>query len=94
MFLALCSACHTADGTGNQMLGAPNLDDDIWLYGVAPRTVRTTIDCKDETASCRPTASSWARIAPRYWQHTSTACPITSREQCSAKNTRSQTMEP
>lgn len=21
------------DGTGNQMLGAPNLTDDIWLYG-------------------------------------------------------------
>lgn len=28
-----CVACHAADGTGNQMLGAPNLTDDSWLYG-------------------------------------------------------------
>ncbi len=29
----MCAACHGADGTGNQLLGAPNLTDDIWLYG-------------------------------------------------------------
>lgn len=28
-----CVACHASDGTGNQLLGAPNLADDIWLYG-------------------------------------------------------------
>lgn len=28
-----CIACHQADGTGNQMLGAPNLTDNTWLYG-------------------------------------------------------------
>ncbi|MDX1492240.1 MAG: cytochrome-c oxidase, cbb3-type subunit III [Pseudohongiellaceae bacterium] len=28
-----CVACHGADGTGNPMLGAPNLADDTWLYG-------------------------------------------------------------
>ena len=28
-----CVACHGADGTGNTALGAPNLTDDIWLYG-------------------------------------------------------------
>ena len=27
-----CMACHNADGSGNQMMGAPNLTDDIWLY--------------------------------------------------------------
>lgn len=27
-----CAACHGADGTGNQALGAPNLTDSIWLY--------------------------------------------------------------
>ncbi|UJF23983.1 cytochrome-c oxidase, cbb3-type subunit III [Suttonella sp. R2A3] len=27
-----CIACHGADGTGNEMLGAPDLTDDIWLY--------------------------------------------------------------
>ena len=29
----MCAACHGVDGTGNQLLGAPNLTDDIWLYG-------------------------------------------------------------
>ena len=28
-----CAACHGADGTGNVQLGAPNLTDDVWLYG-------------------------------------------------------------
>ena len=28
-----CIACHAADGTGNTALGAPNLTDNIWLYG-------------------------------------------------------------
>lgn len=42
-YLAMCSACHGADGTGNPMLGAPNLTDDIWLYGSSDAVVRTTI---------------------------------------------------
>jgi cytochrome c oxidase cbb3-type subunit 3 len=32
-FDMMCSACHGVDGTGNQSLGAPNLTDNIWLYG-------------------------------------------------------------
>lgn len=32
-FQTLCVSCHGADGTGNQALGAPNLTDNIWLYG-------------------------------------------------------------
>jgi len=28
-----CVACHGADGTGNVLLGAPNLADSIWLSG-------------------------------------------------------------
>ncbi len=43
MFVALCSACHAADGSGNQLLGGPNLTDDIWLYGSSAEAVRTTI---------------------------------------------------
>ena len=31
-FVPLCSACHGPDGTGNQLVGAPNLTDDIWLH--------------------------------------------------------------
>lgn len=30
---AICMACHGADGKGNQALGAPNLTDNVWLYG-------------------------------------------------------------
>ncbi|MDX1318679.1 MAG: cytochrome-c oxidase, cbb3-type subunit III [Oceanospirillum sp.] len=31
-YTAMCAACHGADGKGNQMLGAPNLTDNTWLY--------------------------------------------------------------
>ena len=44
MFVALCSACHMADGTGNQAVGAPNLTDDIWLYGSSADTIRTGLE--------------------------------------------------
>ena len=33
LFKKICIACHGADGKGNQMLGAPNLTDNIWLHG-------------------------------------------------------------
>lgn len=40
---AVCSACHGADGKGNQMLGAPNLTDNIWLYGGSLAAVKKTL---------------------------------------------------
>ena len=43
MFVALCSACHGVDGKGNKIFGAPNLTDDIWLYGGSAETVRETL---------------------------------------------------
>lgn len=43
MFSMNCVACHAADGTGNQLLGAPNLTDDIWLYGGEPNEIRQTL---------------------------------------------------
>lgn len=43
MFAALCSACHMADGTGNPAVGAPNLTDDVWLYGSSAEDVEYTI---------------------------------------------------
>jgi len=43
MFVALCSACHGVDGTGNKIFGAPNLTDDIWLYGGSDEVIRDTI---------------------------------------------------
>jgi cytochrome c oxidase cbb3-type subunit 3 len=33
IFADNCTACHGEDGKGNQELGAPNLTDNIWLYG-------------------------------------------------------------
>ncbi len=39
----LCIACHGVDGSGNQALGSPRLNDDIWLYGGEPGTIRETI---------------------------------------------------
>jgi cytochrome c oxidase cbb3-type subunit 3 len=30
---AACAACHGADGKGNHAVGAPNLTDNVWLYG-------------------------------------------------------------
>lgn len=38
-----CVACHMPDGTGNQALGAPNLTDDVWLYGSSEADVRETL---------------------------------------------------
>lgn len=42
-FAQICSACHGADGKGDQAMGAPNLTDAIWLYGGDRRTIRETI---------------------------------------------------
>lgn len=42
-YQTLCVACHGAEGTGNQALGAPNLTDDIWLYGGSPLMIKHTL---------------------------------------------------
>ncbi len=39
----ICSACHGIDGKGNQILGAPNLTDNIWLYGGNQKNVTQTL---------------------------------------------------
>ena len=38
-----CIACHGADGAGNPLLGAPRINDDIWLYGGDLETLQTTL---------------------------------------------------
>jgi cytochrome c oxidase cbb3-type subunit 3 len=40
---AVCAACHGQDGKGNQMLGAPNLTDQIWLYGGTEKALAETL---------------------------------------------------
>lgn len=42
-FETICIACHGVDGKGNQALGAPNLTDNVWLYGHSMETLRETI---------------------------------------------------
>ena len=39
-----CVGCHGMDGTGNEMLGAPDLTDSNWLYGASAGVIRQTID--------------------------------------------------
>ncbi|HEY6825681.1 MAG TPA: cytochrome-c oxidase, cbb3-type subunit III [Gemmatimonadaceae bacterium] len=43
LFLQNCSACHGADGKGNQDIGAPNLTDQIWLYGSTEAAITETV---------------------------------------------------
>ncbi|MCG3144696.1 MAG: Cbb3-type cytochrome c oxidase subunit CcoP [Gammaproteobacteria bacterium] len=42
-FKTNCVACHGPQGKGNPLLGAPNLTDDIWLYGGTLAAMETTI---------------------------------------------------
>ncbi|NQZ21734.1 MAG: cytochrome-c oxidase, cbb3-type subunit III [Colwellia sp.] len=45
---AMCAACHGVDGKGSAAmgiaLGAPNLTDNIWLYGGSQRAVESSIN--------------------------------------------------
>ncbi len=43
IFAEQCAACHGAAGLGDQDLGAPNLADNIWLYGGERDTVIESI---------------------------------------------------
>lgn len=42
-FEGLCAGCHGVSGTGNPLLGAPNLTDGIWLHGGDLDTVTATV---------------------------------------------------
>ena len=42
-FDIFCVGCHMPDGTGNVALGAPNLTNNIWLYGGSPRAIKESI---------------------------------------------------
>lgn len=38
-----CAACHGSNGEGSRELGAPALNDAIWLYGDSPASIRQQI---------------------------------------------------
>lgn len=42
-FDVFCTGCHMPAGTGNQVIGAPDLTNNIWLYGGSPAVIRQTI---------------------------------------------------
>lgn len=42
-FKTLCVACHGVDGKGNTALGAPDLTNNIWLYGGSLGAIKKTI---------------------------------------------------
>jgi cytochrome c oxidase cbb3-type subunit 3 len=42
-FVMYCSACHGPTGAGQPLLGAPALNDDVWLYGGTAAAVRESI---------------------------------------------------
>ena len=43
MKFAVCSACHGTDGKGNPAFGAPDLTDNVWLFGGSRQDVENTI---------------------------------------------------
>lgn len=43
IFQNKCSSCHGPDAKGGREFGAPNLADDIWLYGSDKTALRKTI---------------------------------------------------
>lgn len=44
VFDTSCIACHGADGTGNQQMGAANLADDVWKYGGSLKDIMATVE--------------------------------------------------
>lgn len=42
-YMTLCAACHGPTGDGNYQLGAPRLNDDVWLHGSSPKIVADII---------------------------------------------------
>jgi cytochrome c oxidase cbb3-type subunit 3 len=43
VFSQYCVACHAADATGNKLVGAPNLADNVWLYGGSKTRITDSI---------------------------------------------------
>jgi len=43
VFTTICAACHGPDAKGNQAMGAPNLTDNVWLYGREFAQIQQTV---------------------------------------------------
>ncbi|QYJ80458.1 cytochrome-c oxidase, cbb3-type subunit III [Shewanella acanthi] len=42
-FMKGCFACHGMDAKGNKLMGAPDLTDDVWLYGGSRGMIEETL---------------------------------------------------
>jgi cytochrome c oxidase cbb3-type subunit 3 len=42
-FMKGCFACHGMDAKGNKFMGAPNLTDNVWLYGGSRGNIEESI---------------------------------------------------
>src|SRR5690625_4775608 len=73
-FAQYCATCHGPQGKGNPMLGAPDLTNDIWLYGGEPRDIARPY-VKVVPALCQHSAICCARIVSTYWRPMCIACP-------------------
>jgi len=43
LFMMFCGSCHGEQGTGTAALGAPDLTDDVWLYGGSKTALQQSI---------------------------------------------------
>jgi cytochrome c oxidase cbb3-type subunit 3 len=43
VFNTNCVACHGPQGKGNELIGSPNLTDDVWLYGSSLLQIQQTL---------------------------------------------------
>jgi cytochrome c oxidase cbb3-type subunit 3 len=43
LYTAHCAVCHGTDGKGSPALGAPDLTDDVWLYGGTQKRILESI---------------------------------------------------
>ncbi len=57
IFADNCAACHGEDGAGNTQVGAPPLNNDLWLYGGDKASIVTTIS--ESRGGVMP---AWGRI--------------------------------
>jgi cytochrome c oxidase cbb3-type subunit 3 len=43
-YMTMCIACHGPEAKGNTALGAPNLSDQIWLYGGSLKSIADSVN--------------------------------------------------
>jgi cytochrome c oxidase cbb3-type subunit 3 len=64
IFHQSCALCHDSKGTGNHLLGAPDLTNNIWLYGYSQLQVEYTI--RNGRQGVMP---AWQDILGKYKVH-------------------------